>query len=84
MLQHVVSGGSCEVYDSNDEGQAGQFRALPSKQWYNDNGIELDTSIEMELAEMNDGYDAWSRRAHGRKKFSTIANWIEKNIQTTD
>jgi len=65
VLQHVASGGSCEVYD-------GTFRACPTPKWYSDNGIYERLGDESTLIEMNDVR---------RSKFTTIANWIEKNIE---
>lgn len=77
VLQHCVSGGSVEVSGIRST----YFKGRPSVRWYVDNGIEV-TAInsysvdedETELIKMNDG----------GKRFSRIADWIEKNIQTTD
>jgi hypothetical protein len=68
VLQHVASGGSCEAYDD----LAGEFMGSPTSKWYSDNGISEYSGDVSALITMND---------KRRSKFTTIANWIEKNIE---
>lgn len=76
VLQHVASG-KCEVNSDGD------FEDGPSGSWYIDNGIRMSGEMEQILMQMNDGERDWpSSRRVGRKKFTTIANFIEKNTET--
>lgn len=80
VLQHVASGGKCEVWDEPDA----KFMSAPTPKWYRENNI-LDmhfSEIEGHLMKMNDGvYNTYtSTRARG-KSFKTIANYIEKNVE---
>lgn len=73
VLQHVQSGGSCEVNKYGDG-----FRGDPSDEWCQEAGISFNGHMYT-LMEMNDGDPYSNRRA---KKFTTIANYIEKNTET--
>lgn len=87
VLQHCTSGGKVEVEDDFPE----DFRSSPSAQWYADNGFEMDEldagndhvrdEDETTLMQMNDRAGMYPTKNMG---FKTIANWIEKNIGTTD
>lgn len=92
VLQHCVSGGKVEYSPADPVfGDAERFLEMPTQSWYKSVGIEVVNGDEQEdfLAVMNDG-GTWcdpktfEYKHVGRKKFSTIANWIEKNIETTD
>lgn len=87
VLQHCTSGGLVEVDNDFPE----YFRDTPSAKWYADNGIEMDVlrpnddyvsdADETTLMQMNDRMGMYTTKKMGFKK---IANWIEKNIGTTD
>lgn len=84
VLQHVEEKGCVEV-DSFDN-----YCDVPSVQWMDAHGIELDLdaghwSVEEDaqiecLINMNDGSKNGSK-VISAKKFTTIANWIEKNVE---
>lgn len=87
VLQHCVSGGSVEVEEGSDD----DFRESPSFEWYKQQGIEVgasgrtvDDAHETALMKMNDGGFDWQGKKIGPKRFKRIADWIEKNIETTD
>lgn len=77
VLQHCLSGGMVEVSDFDE------YLASPSRKWYEDNGIALNenrcTDEEAKLVDMNDGLLGTKKRG-----FKFIANWIEKNVETSD
>ena len=87
VLQHCVSGGKVEVYDDTDD-----FATVPSRTWYRDNGIEVEADLvgindddELTLMRFNDGgFDHSTGKRIRRRNFNQIADWIEKNIGTTD
>lgn len=86
VLQHVVSGGSCEVYGPEDKYTAGQYRGLPSSEWYASVGMEgsSESDVEETLTMMNDGGVKWNGKKHVEKRsksFSKIADFIEKNVE---
>lgn len=82
VLQHCVSGGMVEM-EEEVEGSEDEAFSCPSTEWYDKQGIELQHNYESyhsddqetKLMRMNDS---------GKKSFKFIADWIEKNIQTTD
>jgi hypothetical protein len=79
VLQHVSSGGKCEV-DSD-----GDFECVPSRGWYADNSIDMPDEAECALMHMNDGKLVWtedSSKRVGKRKFPAIADYIEKNTET--
>lgn len=76
VLQHVASGGKCEVNSDGD------FDAGPSGSWYLGNGISMSGEMEQILMEMNDGKWDWPNGHYGKKKFPAIADFIEKNTET--
>lgn len=87
VLQHVASGGSCEVGDAKDS----DFLSMPSQDWYAKNGIIHDDKhhIESQLICMNDGsvdFDEIANNTHVRgtdaKSFKQIAKYIEQNVET--
>lgn len=86
VLQHCVSGGMVEVEDDAED----FFRETPSPQWYKQNGIVvaenvLDDDDQETLMKMNDGQvNINNGKITGCKGFKVIADWIEKNIGTTD
>lgn len=83
VLQHCTTGGMVEVHRGVELGN--EFLAMPTVKWLTDIGaVELDNEAPgakwgqnylSKLADLND---------RSRKGFKYIADWIEKNIQTTD
>lgn len=71
VLQHCMSGGKVEVYED------GSYFSTPSYEWYKSiGGVNCyNSDIETELMKMNDDRGC---------KFKTIANYIEKHVETTD
>lgn len=78
VLQHVASGGKCEVDDD------GYFECVPSSDWYSSNAIDIPEEIECTLMRMNDGKlvltEPGNKRV-GKRKFPAIADYIEKNSE---
>lgn len=82
VLQHVEEKGSVEV-DHHDN-----YCDVPSVKWMTDHGIQLDVngwSVEDDsqidcLINMNDGSKDGTKVIKS-KRFTTIANWIEKNVE---
>ncbi len=76
VLQHVASGGSCEVDIDGD------FMNIPSEDWYEDNNIDMSAGAQVALIALNDGeYSLTLNRASNRKRFNTIAKFIRENAE---
>lgn len=76
VLQHVHSGGYCDTSVVNER----VFASLPRRAWWAKAGIVLQPHDPdfRQLITMNDGV------LDLQKSFKQIANWIERNIETTD
>lgn len=76
VLQHVASGGGCEV-----NLYTGNFIASPSREWYKQNKIEMPKGTETKLMERNDGISEFgdTRKPHS---FKRIAAYLRKNVES--
>ena len=73
VLQHCTSGGKVEISTIDPD----MFSSCPSSEFFASIGAigAYSSSEEADLITMNDD---------DGKSFKAIANWIEKNIETTD
>lgn len=86
VMQHVLSDGKVECY-----GRSGDYCKMPSLKWYQKHGIEIGTLYsgvddphQDRLVEMNDSMGWRGGKQYHKYSFAKIADWIEKNIKTTD
>jgi hypothetical protein len=86
VLEHVCMNGEVEADDNG-------FFVTPSKKFYDYIGAEVNTIADIYIVDrhttiltgMNDGLESHlCEKRKPSRKFTTIANWIEKNIETTD